>query len=207
MSSGPDPQQYQMLVKELLNLQRRESLVDALTASIDALAAVVRFLNTDDRLALCEATRALGRLLLALHDRRQGAKPKLFFDEPHRWGAKGPPSYTSSMILRAIVNAAFFSLLEAGIEQQEASRWLAAQLKRAGIKQPNGKFIDAKAIERWRAERGGKSLKGSDSALAMYYLPIKHQLQTEYPPKPSDPPRKGKTIAAAFIKLLRIAGF
>jgi hypothetical protein len=208
MTGNPDPAHYEALVRELLDLQRREMSLDALTASIDALAAVFRFLNADDRLALSEATKALGRLLLALHDRRQGAKPKLFFDAPDRRGAKGPPSYTSSMMLRAIVNAAFLNLLEAGISQKEASRWLEAKLKSAGIKQRNGKVIDAGEIERWRAERGGQSLRGSDQTLAEYFLPIMRQLQVEYPQEHSDAsPRKARTTAAVFIKWLRIAGF
>jgi hypothetical protein len=126
-------------------------------------------------------------------------------------GAKGAPSYTSAAILRALVNAAFLSLREAGMSQQEASERLAAQLKRAGIKQLNGRTVDARAIARWRGELGGKSPKGSDEAFAKFVSGAQHSLHEAYPEKQSDAapftPEKAKVVTEHFIKLLKIVGF
>jgi hypothetical protein len=209
MTGNFDPARYEELIERLLELQRREPPLDYLGASFETLAAVCRFLNADARLVESEATRPLMRLQLALHDRRQGAKPSLFFHAPERLGAKGAPSYTSAVILRTMVNLAFLSLCEASWSQQEASRWLAAELEKASIRQPNGHFIDARAIVRWRAELGGKSLKGSDQAFAMFVLGAPLGVQ-EKNLRDSDTPltsSQAKSIAAVFIKLLKIVGF
>ena len=175
------------------------------------LTAVIGFLNTDNRLVENEATTSLGRLRLALLDRLRGAKPKLLFDKPNRMGAEGAPSHTSSALLRARVNAAYLSLCESGMSQQEASGWVAAELKRCGIKQPNGRTVDPRTIVRWRAEMGGKSPKGSDEAFATHVLGAQSSLRQMYAEPQSDDkrltPRQAKAAAAVFIKTLRIAGF
>jgi hypothetical protein len=210
MTGNLDPTRYEALIEHLLDLQRRESSLDPLSASFEALSAVIEFLNADTRLLESEANRSLGRLSLALHDRMQGAKPKLFFNAPDRMGAKGAPSYTSAVILRTLVNAAFLSLREADISQQEASRWLATKLKHAGIKQPTGEAIDARAIVRWGAELGHKSLRGSDQIFTDFVLGAQRRMQEQYPQEHSDAPltpQQAKSAAAGFMKLLKIAGF
>jgi hypothetical protein len=210
MTGSVDPARYEELIERLLDLQVRESSLDALTASFEALSAVLRFLNTDVRLVQTGATKVLARLELALLDRSRGAKPKLFFDVPNRMGARGAPSYTSSAILRAIVNAGFLSLCGAGVSKLEAGRWLAARLKHAGLKQPSGRVIGARAIARWRAELGGKSLKGSDETFAMFVLAQQPTLQAESPKEHPDVPltaQQARSFAAVLIKSLKIAGF
>ena len=209
MTGHLDPARYEALVEHLLDLRQRESSLDRLSTTFEALGAVLDFLNGDARLVASEATKPLNRLRFALLDRQQGAKPKLFFDAPDRMGAKGAPSNTSSVVLRAIVNAAFFAFCGARVPQQEASRWLAAELKHAGIKQPNGQAIDARAIVRWDAERGGKSLRGSDEAFATLFQGLQRRLKERYPQKRHVPLTRqaAKLIAAEFIKLLRLYGF
>jgi len=209
MTGSPDPARYAELIERLLDLQLHGSSFDALSESFEALTAVLRFLNADIRLVESGATNVLGRLQLALLDRSRGAKPKLFFDPPDRMGAKGAPSYTSSVILRSIANVAFLILCEADISPEEASKWLAAEFKHAGIKQPSGRAIGARAITRWRTELGGKSLKGSDEAFAMFVLGTPARLE-KYPLEQSDvphTPQQAKLVAAVFIKLLKLAGF
>ncbi len=211
MTGNFDPVRYERLVERLLDLQRRESSLDPLSRSLEVLVAVLLFLNADTRLVESEANRPLWRLSLALHDRMQGAKPKLFFDAPDRMGAKGAPSYTSALILRTLVNVAFLNLCDAGTSQQEASRWLARELKRTGIRQPNGRAVDANAIARWGAELGGKSLKGSDQVFTDFVLGTLHTLREKYPQEQSGDtpltPQQAKMATAGFIKLLKIAGF
>ena len=58
--------------------------------------------------------------MLAVLDRTHGAKPRLLFDPPDRKGAKGAPSYTSAVIYRALIVAAFLSLREGGMSKEEA---------------------------------------------------------------------------------------
>jgi hypothetical protein len=167
MSGQPDAIQYEELVEKLLELERRASSLemDALTASYYALSAVIGFLHDDARILERGAARSLGRLLFAVLDRIQGARPKLLFGPR---GAKGAPSHTSAVVLRVLVNAAFLTLREGGMSKEKAANWLAKELKRGGIKQPTGKEISASEIIRWHAELGAKSLKGSDEALAWF---------------------------------------
>jgi hypothetical protein len=213
MSDRPDAESYETLINNLLDVQQRASAsnIDALTASFEALGAVLTFLNKDSRIFDSEATSQLSRLMIAVHDRAQGAKPKLFFDPPDRKGAKGAPSYTSAIILRALVTAAFVTLCEVGMSKEEASRWLAAELKRSGINQPNGHAPGARAIARWRAELGGKSLKGSDQVFGMFVHGAQRAMleagqQQLHIDAPLD--RLGaQAISKLLIKLLRIAGF
>src|SRR5262249_10566379 len=115
-------------------------------------------------------------------------------------------------ILRALVNAAFIPLVEAGMPKQEAGNWLARELMRNGIKQLSGEKISGRQIIRWRMELGAKSLKGSDEAFSMVVhgalrtmLEKIGQLQP-----PSETPlqrSEAQVTARAFIKLLRLAGF
>ena len=97
------------------------------------------------------------------------------------------------------------------MSQHKASRWLAAELKGAAIKQASGRAIDASAIARWGAEQHGKSLKGSDWFFATFVLGAQRSLAETYPHAQSDnaplTPQQAKTAAAWFIKLLKIAGF
>jgi hypothetical protein len=163
MSSLPDAAKYDVLIEQLSEIERRTAAreIDALTASHDALCAVINFLHQDERVLEHEATRPLCRLMLAIGDRRQGAKPKLL-GLVDRKGRRGPPTGRSVILLRARLNIVFRVLLDGGMPKKEAAQWLAAELKRSGVKQPNERAIDAREIIRWHAELGGKSMKGTD---------------------------------------------
>src|SRR5262245_20877884 len=117
MSGPPDAAKYETLIEQLSEIERRAAAreIDGLTASFYALPAVIGFLHEDTRVPEREATRPLLRLMLAVLDWLRGAKPKLLFEARDREGAKGAPSYTSAVIFRSIVNAAFFGLLEGGM--------------------------------------------------------------------------------------------
>jgi hypothetical protein len=214
MGGQPDAAKYEALIEQLTEIERRAAAkeTDALTASRESLGAVIGFLHEDARVPEREATRPLLRLMFAVADRLRGAKPKLLFDPRDTEGEKGAPTYTSAATLRGYVNAAFLLLLEGGMSKQEAGNWLAAELERSGIKQPNEKAITAKTIIRWRAERGGKSLKGSDEAFEwIVHGTLRTMLERSGLPQlpPVEPPdRRGAQLAARiFIRQLRIAGF
>ena len=77
---------YEALIEQLTEIQRRAAArkTDALTASHDALCAVIGFLHADTRVAEREAARPLNQLQFAVLDRLRGAKPKLLFSRRNR---------------------------------------------------------------------------------------------------------------------------
>jgi hypothetical protein len=214
MNGVIDPERYKELVQRLLDLQRRQPSVDHLTASLEALDAVLNFLIAEPRFVFTEsqseALTPLCRLYFALMDRAAGAKPKLFFDPPIRFSKGGAPSYTSAVLLRAIVNTALLGLCKSGISQQNASKWLAAELKHAGIRH-NGRLIEARTLTRWRSELGGKSLKGSDQAFTMFVRGSLQKFLEQNPQVQSDDtapdPQGAKMAATGLVKLLKFSGF
>jgi hypothetical protein len=213
MGGQPDAAKYEALVEQLSEIERRNAAkeINELKASFDALCAVISFLNGDARVLDREATRPLSRLMRAVHDWTQGAKPRLLFDPRNRKVAKGAPIGTTAIILRAQVNLAFGILLKGGMPKEEAAHWLEAELKRSGIEHPNGKAIIAKEITRWSAERGGKSLKESDKVFATIVSDSARGVRERagsagLSSQPLDRPRLQR-VARGLILRLKIAGF
>ena len=212
MTGDPEPAGYEQLVERLLDLQRRGLPVAPLDSASEALVAVLGFLSADARLMKNEALQPLWRLFFAVMDRQRGAKPKLFFDPPNRLGDKGAPTYTSATFLRALVNLASLPFRKAGVARVEASKWIAMELKRAGITDTRGRAIGARAIARWGDEVRGKSLTGSDDILAtlVRYGP---RMLLEKNPKLIESPdaplsaEDAKIAAAHFINFLKAVGF
>jgi hypothetical protein len=208
MSGPPDAAKYEALIEHLSEIQRRTAAgeIDELTASHDELCAVIGFLHADVRVGEREAARPLNQLQFAIFDRLRGAKPKLLFGPRDRKGAKGAPTVTSAVVLRGIVNVAFFVLHEGGgMSKDEAAKRLASELARYRIKQPNGKAITAHAIIRWSAERGGKSLKGSDEVFALLIQDRLRPLLEKLPP--DAPIRRAQKAAGIVICIARLCGF
>jgi hypothetical protein len=207
MNGPPDAGKYEALIEQLSELERRASSaeIDALTASYYALYKVIYFLQADARVLERQATRPLWSLVFAIHDLTQGARPKLLFGPRDRKGAKGAPSYTSAIVLRALVNLAFKPLLKGGMPKEEAGHWLAAELKHSGIRQRNGKEITASQIIRWRAEFGAKSLQGSDEVLAMFFHEARRTLDVSDGGSIDRP--QAQLAARLAIRMLRIDGF
>ena len=209
MGGQPDAGEYEALIEQLTEIERRAAVreINELKASFDALCAVISFLHGDARVLDREATRPLSRLTRAVHDWTHGAKPQLLFDPRNRKVAMSAPIGTTAIILRAQVNLAFGILLKGGIPKEEAAHWLAAELKRSGIEHPNGKAIIAKEITRWSAERGGKSLKGSDKVFATIVSDsARRAREAGLSSQPLDRPRS-QGVARGLILQLRIAGF
>jgi hypothetical protein len=212
MNTAPDAVKYEELIEQLSGFERRASSekIDALEASRSALFSVIMFLETDTRVVERQATRPLWRLWWAIHDQMKGARPRLLFGpRVRRKGAKGAPTYTSAMFLRGFVNLAFIPLLNSGMLKQEAGRWLAGELKRSGIRQPNGTEITASKIIRWRAEVLAKSLRGSNEALAWLiqherrYMLEKGQLVSDT----SIGRSQAQARARGIIRTMRLSGF
>jgi hypothetical protein len=213
----PSTRLYAELVDALSGIEQRASKLklDDLTASFEALNAVLQFLLADATLVENKAVRSLFRLWFAIYELQRGAKPKLLFEPTFHPGRKkhvGAPTITSAVLLRGYVVVATLLLLESGMAREEAARWLAAELGRNGIKQPNGKPITEKVILRWRHELGGKAPKGSDQMFAMIVQGIQQEAQDELirgAPSgnaPFDPPQ-AHSLSRVLIKRLRLTGF
>jgi hypothetical protein len=207
MSGPPDAAQYETLIEKLSKIEQRAAAgeIDALNASHDALCAVIGFLHADVRVGEREAARPLNQLQFAIFDRLRGAKPKLLFGPRDRKGATGAPTYTSAVVLRSVVNVGFFVLHKyGGMSKDEAAKWLAPELARYRVKQPNGKAITERAIIRWGAERGGKSLKGSDKVFALLIQDRLRPLLEKLPP--DTPIRRAQKAAGVVVCIGRLCG-
>jgi hypothetical protein len=167
----PSLNHYTKLMNSLFAVEVgvRNQIFDPLNAAFRAVRAVVLFLNSDPTCRKFGLTKELAIIVWALNDASQGAKPPLFF---HRGKITdgGAPTRLAESVLRAQVILMFRTLLNAGITELEASRWLAAELKDLGVMhkktigRPDGQPIKPRQIVRWISEVGGQSLSGSDEA-------------------------------------------
>jgi hypothetical protein len=132
--------------------------VGTLRAAEVALQDLVFYLDSDRLLARLALTKNLKALLSALHDIRRGKKPSRIF----KAARGGVPTQLSKAALRG-QSILMLEMLENILGRTEASKWLASRLKEAGVKE-DGKAITPSMIQRWRSEKGGKSLSGSDQA-------------------------------------------
>jgi hypothetical protein len=160
--SQPSSDQYLKLTNSLFTLERlfKSGKMDQLDAGTKALRFVLTYLNSNSVSGRLGLTRLLASIANALHDTSRGAKPSIIFGREIKGGG-GAPTHTTKAGLRAQVNLMFKILTNAGTAPPEAGKWLAAQLRKAGVLE-NGKPIECGQIVRWNSERGGKSLSGSD---------------------------------------------
>jgi hypothetical protein len=166
----PDPGAYLKLKSSLYELEFvvDNKKIESLDASRASLESVITFLQLDRMCVQFRLTRSLWSLLKAVHDTSQGAKPPLLFAYKSK-SKGGAPSHKTESLLRAEIIFQLRLLTHDGMKPDEASRWLASALAKAGVRQkgtvrnPQGK-IGARQIARWQAEVGAKSMSGSDTA-------------------------------------------
>jgi hypothetical protein len=201
----PSPYEYSKLMNSLLAVKAgvRNKIVDPLNAAFQAVRSVVLFLNSDPSCRKIGLTRELAILVWALNDASQGAKPPLFFNRAKI--ASGPPTRLAESVLRAQVVLMFRMLLNAGITELEASRWLAAELKDLGvmhkktIRQPDGQLIKPRQIVRWSSEVRGQSLSGSDEA----YLRLERDelRRHDWPTQPNQARRRVRGLLHSLVAM------
>jgi hypothetical protein len=166
----PDPGAYLKLKSSLYELEFAvdNKKIESLDASRASLESVITFLQLDPMCVRSRLTRSLWSLLKAVHDTSQGAKPPFLFAYKSK-SKGGAPSHKTESVLRAEIIFQLRLLTEGGMKPDKASRWLASELAKAGIRQkrtarnPQGK-IEAGQIARWETELGAKSISGSDTA-------------------------------------------
>ncbi len=165
----PSENDYTELVNVLAAIKQKRTQ-DELDACILALKAIWEYLERDPISRKFGFTRPIALTINALVDRRNGGNPPLLFKAQPK---SGHPISLSEAALRAQVILMFEMLTEAGVSPEEASRWLSKKLRNARIMQkktlanPQGEQIEAHQIRRWRGEKGGKSLKGTDASYAV----------------------------------------
>jgi hypothetical protein len=150
-----------------LDVGVRNGEIDQLSACAAAMKSVLAYLQADRMSIALGSTRVVTLLVKTLHDRSQGAKLPGWFVKAKPKG--GAPTHREEAVLRAEIVLQLQLLTESGMEPDEASRWLASELAKAGIRQkrtsrnPDGK-IKSRQIDRWKTELGAKSMTGSDTA-------------------------------------------
>jgi hypothetical protein len=152
----PPTFRYRALVAELLRAnQASEGGDDDLHVVLKSLVSVLHFLDGDLIVRGTGLTRPLGILANALRDLLMGARPDLFFARPK--GRSGRPKNISFEVARGTAAAALHALISWGESRHSAAKFVADELRRAGIKAPGGKTIMPAQILRWRDEIGGRA--------------------------------------------------
>jgi hypothetical protein len=150
----PPTMRYRQLANALVRAnQALEAGDDELYVILKCVVSVITFLDQDVIVRGVGLTRPFGILAAALRDLDQGARPQLFFDRPKK--GPGRPKDISFEVARGAIAAAVAMLMEAGESRHEAGRFVANQVRRAGLRSPEGKPILGKHVIRWRYEMGG----------------------------------------------------
>ena len=108
-----------------------------------------------------DLTKRLASLTRALHDASHGTRPSLFFDR--EVSAKGgAPTHITDSVLRGQVVLMLRILKHGEMKVDEASKWLASELRKSGVRHKKstrlraGQIIEPRQIARWDAEYGAK---------------------------------------------------
>jgi len=151
----PPSSRYRRLIAQLgrakLAAQEKQ---DNLPVALKCLVEVLHFLDDDLDVRAAALTRPLGTLAAAIRDVLMGARPPLFFDRPKE---PGRPTGTSFEAVRGTIAAAVDALIVWGEPPSAAGKFVADELKHAGVKAPRGAAITSKQVLRWRHEVGGAS--------------------------------------------------
>lgn len=113
------------------------------------LGAVRDFLTSIKELN--EAAEPIDALIGALEEIAAGRPPRLFADMPKAKSERPKATVTTERLARSQVAAAVEVLLAAGFHNDEAFEIVAKELHRAGVRQRNGKVINARLVEEWRS--------------------------------------------------------
>jgi hypothetical protein len=89
-----------------------------------------------------------------LRDVQKGANPPLLFNRERN---RGRPKGTAIDRARGVIAAACHYLIKGGESRDEASRFIAAELRHWQVKAPNGSTITSVRVLGWRDEMGGRA--------------------------------------------------
>lgn len=156
---------YADLLDGLADAAREMEGPGKLAAVERALGAVVRFVQGDANAFAAGAHLPLIALARAVNDLRAGSLPELFNVPP----TANRPAGTAFGMARGQAAAAVAILEDAGMQPADAAAFVAAELARHGIVQPDGKTegeaIAPSLVRRWRQDvRQGKAQRLSAQA-------------------------------------------
>ena len=162
---GPSVAAYRALIAALMLAdQKLASGVHPQLAYIDAMAAVCRFVGSDDLLRLNSVSTTLRQILADLEDTAAGARPNSLFGGGARRKGKGRPTNLTSDTLRGCMVGGLNKLIEAGQSNAAAAQWLAGTLASVGARY-RGKHITADQLLQWREQTGDTAPQLSDEAV------------------------------------------
>ena len=192
---------YADLLDGLTAAAREMEGPDKLAAVERALGAVVRFVQGDANAFAAGAHLPLIALARAVNDLRAGSLPELFNVPP----TANRPAGTAFGMARGQAAAAVAILEDAGMQPADAAAFVAAELARHGIAQPDGKregeAIGPSLVRRWRQDvRQGKAQRMATQA---YRAAIEAELQRRARLGAGDPGTPD-TIAAAQDQAARL---
>lgn len=192
---------YADLLDGLTDAARAMEGADKLAAVERALGAVVRFVQGDHAAFAAGAHLPLIALARAINDLRMGSPPDLFDVPP----TANRPAGTAFGMARGQAAAAVAILEDAGVQPNEAAAFVAAEMARRGIVQPDGKrqgeAIAPSLVRRWRQDvRQGKAQRMATQA---YRAAMEAELQRRTRLGAGDPGTPD-TIAAAQDRAARL---
>lgn len=192
---------YADLLDSLTDAARDLRGPDALAAVERALGAVVRFVQGDATAFAAGAHLPLIALARALNDLRAGSPPELFTVPP----TANRPAGTAFGMARGQAAAAVAILEDAGMRPADAAAFVAAELARHAIVQPDGKrdgeAIAPSLVRRWRQDvRQGKAQRLTAQA---FRAAFDGELQRQERHGHGDPGTP-ETIAAAQDRAARL---
>lgn len=195
----PSEKRYEALVRELAGCQQllEDGQGDPLAIVGLALASVVEFLHADQAVKDAGITNPLALVLNALHDRRHGGKPPLFFDRPR---SHGRPTGQAFDAIKAAAAMGVEILVIFRITREKAGQYVAEQARGLGFRRPDGRAITGRTVLGWRDEI--ETAKSEIGAEVFRQLKLRRAAAASIADK-----KQAEAIARQYLVEARLGGF
>jgi hypothetical protein len=195
----PSLLQFEHLVQALAQCQHglEAGTGDPLAIAGYAIGRVIEFINSDPEIMDSGITNPLSLIENALHDLRQGGRPSVLFDRPK---SGGRPTNQAFDAFKAATAFAVDVLISCKVKRADAGKYVAAEARKLGLRQQNGKDITGRTVLGWRDEI---EISKSECGVEVYRMLQAHRAQAQ----PITDVRQAKVMAAGFLKEARSAGF
>ncbi len=170
---------------------------DPLAAAGYAIGQVIEFINSDPQIMEMGITNPLALIENALHDLRHGGRPSVLFNRPK---SRGRPTNQAFDGLKAAAALAVDVLISCKVNRGDAGKYVAAEARKLGIHQPNGKEISGRTVLGWRNEI---EISKSECGAEIYRQLKAHRSKA----RPITDVDEAKVIATQFLREARFAGF
>jgi hypothetical protein len=209
----PAPDQYPKLLEMLRGRARAfEEAEDdrgRLQVALESYRHVLMYLRSDSEVNSSTVLRPLEFLRVKASDIERGAKP--FDFKPDGVGTK--PTGTQRENIQGMLAYAFELLISCDFSQDEALRWLTAEIRKAGVRTENDSAIPKDQIRDWRNEirRRAKprATRGAPMEACGTYELLRQKISPELRSLDGNrekKQRRAREIALSLIKVVRDAG-